>query len=62
MAVHLDVICEPSVSRDARQSQTIRVIAEVLPFVLAKYGISAVSARCAADGPDYRDASPRFTL
>jgi len=62
MALHLDVICEPHVSTAARQSQTVQVIAEVLPLVLAKYGISALSARCSADRADSRGSSPRFTF
>jgi hypothetical protein len=62
MSLHLDVICEPHVPTEERKSQTVRVLAEVLPYVLAKYGISALSARCSADRADPRGSSPRFTL
>ena len=62
MALHLDVICEPHVPTEDRKSQTVRVLAEVLPYVLAKYGISALSAGCSANQAEPKGSSPRFTF
>lgn len=40
MSIHLDVVCEdPQISALERQEKTVRVISEILPFVLGKYGI-----------------------
>jgi hypothetical protein len=67
MSLHLDVVCEPHVSMEERKSQTVRAIAEVLPFVLAKYGVNALSARCSGasssgDESAWKGSSPRFRI
>jgi hypothetical protein len=49
MSLHLDVICEPHVSLEERASQTVRVIGEVLPYVLAKYGVRGSSVYAAGE-------------
>jgi hypothetical protein len=62
MALHLDVVCEETMTAQDRQKQTIRVIGEILPFVLAKYGVGSQSAQRfnAPQGP--RNNSSRFQI
>jgi hypothetical protein len=48
MSLHLDVICDSELSSEDRSLQTVRAIAEILPFVLAKYGIGQQAGRWAA--------------
>ena len=62
MSLHLDVVCESHVPAKECRSQSVRVIAEVLPFVLAKYGISALSVRCSEDQTSPRGFGPRFKI
>jgi hypothetical protein len=45
MPLHLDVVCDPLLSTQERTEQTVRVIGEILPFVLAKYGVGNKPAR-----------------
>jgi hypothetical protein len=62
MSLHLDVVCEQGLSFEDRQSKTIRVIAEVLPLVLAKYGIGSASAHAARDQSARRASRRRFEI
>ena len=44
MGLHLDVVCTDfRVSAQQRQQQTLRVIGEILPLVLAKYGVAPLA-------------------
>jgi hypothetical protein len=60
MSLHLDVVCEPHVSLEERRSQSICVMAEVLPFVLAKYGVSATNGRGSVDRADDSGSAGRL--
>jgi hypothetical protein len=41
MALYLDVVCtEARLNSSERQEKTVRMIGEILPYVLAKYGVS----------------------
>lgn len=43
MALRLDVVCtDLRIPSRERQTQTVRVLGEILPLVLAKYGVGAV--------------------
>lgn len=39
MPLHLDVVCDPLLPPRVRQQQTVQVLGEILPYVLAKYGV-----------------------
>ena len=40
MSLYLDVVCtESRIPTRDRQEKTVRVIGEILPYVLAKYGV-----------------------
>ena len=62
MSLHLDVICEPHVSLEERASQTVRVIGEVLPFVLAKYGVRGSIAYAAGESAVGQGPARRFEI
>jgi hypothetical protein len=41
MSLYLDVVCtDAQIDASQRREQTVRVIGEILPFVLGKYGIA----------------------
>lgn len=55
MSIYLDVVCtEPRIGLLERREQTVRAIAEILPFVLGKYGIGRKEVpQELPDGYDY---------
>ena len=60
MALFLDVVCtDTRISRPERRENTVRVIGEILPFVIAKYGIGRVAGR-AEDSRKSSDHPTRF--
>lgn len=48
MALRMDVVCTDRCSANDRREKTVRAIGEILPFVLAKYGVS----RANGDSPE----------
>jgi hypothetical protein len=45
MSICLDVVCmDHQIDTPERQENTVRVIGEILPFVLLKYGIDQIAA------------------
>lgn len=61
MSLHLDVVCEPTMPASERQQQTTLVIGEILPFVLAKYGVGTQPDRRtqSSQAPDRCSPRPR---
>ena len=51
MALHLDVVCDPEMTDRDRREQSVWAIKEILPFVLAKYGISTLAAHDKEEAP-----------
>lgn len=51
MPLHLDVVCDPLLTNRERQEQNLRVIGEILPFVLAKCGIGTQPDRRTQTSP-----------
>ena len=62
MALHLNVVCTDLriTSRD-RQKKTVQVIGEILPLVLAKYGVGALST-VSANSQEQVGHSSRFQV
>ena len=62
MALQLDVVCtDVRISAQCRQEKTVRVIGEILPLVLAKYGLGAVRA-VSADSQKQSSHLSRFQV
>jgi len=61
LTLHLDVVCDPTMPASERQQQTILVIGEILPDVLAKYGVGTQPDRRAqtSQAPDRCSPRPR---
>ena len=62
MPLHLDVVCESTMPAPERQQQTVRVIGETLPYVLAKYGLGSQSDHRFNTPQEPRNHSPRFQI
>jgi hypothetical protein len=46
MTLHLDVVCDgPALTVPEKSDKAARVIGELLPFVLAKYGVGSSSSQ-----------------
>ena len=62
MSLNLSIVChDRGFSQEGEPEKVARVIGEILPFILAKYGVDAPASK-RNQGPDSRDErlSPRF--
>jgi hypothetical protein len=61
MSIYLDVVCMAHQSDVSEfRGNAVRVIGEILPFVLARYGLDAVDNPCEVP-PEFPEPSVRFT-
>lgn len=44
MSIYFDVVCTSAATIDERNSQSVKALGELLPYVLAKYGVAAQSS------------------
>jgi hypothetical protein len=62
MALHLDVVCtDLRLTSQDRRKQTVRAISEILPLVLAKYGVGTLKVAAATSHKQNGHAS-RFQV